>query len=410
MGKKQFFYTTSFNSFGLRTANMMKNMHIPLSVPCLGGRALDYLRECVETNWVSSAGPFVERFERQVADAVGAAHAVATVNGTAALHVALLAAGLEPGDEVLVPALTFIAPANAVRYAGAWPVFIDVENAYWQMDPEKALEFLDRGCRWQDNRLVNRSTGRRVRGLLPVHILGHPADMDLFVATSRKYGLILVEDAAESLGAGYKDRKVGSLGPLTCFSFNGNKVITTGGGGMVATDDAGLAERMRYLTTQAKDDPVEYVHNAVGFNYRMINLQAALGCAQMEDLKAYLNAKRAIANRYAAALSGIRGVLLPKEASWARSTWWLYTILLNEEETGVSSRDAMRRLKEMGIESRPLWHPLHTLPPYREAFAYRVERADLLYRDALSLPSSVGLSAGDQERVIAALRSILAHA
>jgi len=388
----------------------MSDRLIPLSVPHLEGRALQYLKECVDTNWVSSAGPFVTRFEKQMAEATGAAHAVAVVNGTAALHVALLAAGVEPGDEVLVPALTFISPANAVRYLGAWPVFMDVEPEYWQMDPDKISDFLNRGCRWHEGKLINKATGRRMRGILPVHLLGHPVDWNPIAEAARKYELLPVEDAAESLGAAYRDKQVGNLGPVTCFSFNGNKIITTGGGGMVTTNDAVTADRIRYLTTQAKDDPVEYVHNAIGFNYRLTNLQAAVGCAQMECLDSYISAKRSLAARYEAGLSDLRGIRLPRQAPWAFSTYWLYTVLVREERTGLSSRTLMRRLRDLGVESRPLWHPLHTLPPHRDAFAYRIEEADRLYREALSLPSSVALSEDEQNRVIEAVRTVLTHA
>jgi perosamine synthetase len=237
---------------------------IPLSVPEINGNEWEYVKECLDSNWVSSAGPFVERFEQMVADYVGTQHAVATVNGTAALHLALLVAGVQPDDEVLVPALTFIAPANAVRYAGAWPVFIDAEPAYWQMDAEKVMNFLEHRCAWANGELRNKNTGRRVRGILPVHILGHPCDMDPIVDLARKFRLVVIEDATESLGALYKERMVGHLGDVACFSFNGNKVITTGGGGMIVTDNEAWAERARYLSTQAKDNPVEYIHNEIG--------------------------------------------------------------------------------------------------------------------------------------------------
>ncbi len=253
---------------------------IPLCVPEIGGNEWAYVKECLDTGWVSSVGLFVDRFERQLADFVGAKFAVATVNGTAALHIALLVAGVRPDDEVLVSTLTFIAPANAIRYAGAWPVFIDAEPRYWQMDPEQVENFIERNCRWAEGILVNRTTGRRVSAVVAVHILGHPVDLDPIVAVCRKYGLAIIEDATESLGARYKGRMVGTLGDIACFSFNGNKLITTGGGGMIVTDNADWARKAKYLTTQAKDDPLEYIHNEIGYNYRLTNLQAAMGCAR----------------------------------------------------------------------------------------------------------------------------------
>jgi perosamine synthetase len=365
---------------------------IPLSVPELQGNEWAYVKQCLDTGWVSSAGAFVEEFESSVADAVGARHAVATVNGTAALHVALLVAGVRPDDEVLVSTLTFIAPANAIRYVGAWPVFIDAEPDYWQMDPGKALDFLERQCEWRAGALYNRVTGRRVRAVIPVHILGHPVDLEPLRDACRKYGLAVIEDATESLGAAYRGTRVGHLGDLACFSFNGNKLITTGGGGMLVTDDAALAHRARYLTTQAKDDPIEYVHGAVGYNYRLTNIQAALGVAQMERLSAFVATKRRIA--------AIPGITPMREAPWADSAWWMYTVLVDEPEFGIDSRELLRRLERDRIQTRPLWQPLHRSLPHAGAFATDCSVADRLNRDALSLPCSVGLEAAAQNRVI----------
>jgi perosamine synthetase len=377
---------------------------IPLSVPEIRGNEWKYVRECLDSNWVSSAGPFVDRFERMVGDYVGTKHAVATVNGTAALHTALLVAGVEPDDEVLVPALTFIAPANAVRYARAWPVFMDAEPAYWQMDPEKVENFLEHECLWANSELRNRNTGRRVRAILPVHILGHPCDMDPILDLARKFKLVVIEDATESLGAKYKERMVGHLGDIACFSFNGNKVITTGGGGMIVTDNQAWADRARYLTTQAKDDPVEYVHNEIGYNYRLTNIQAAMGCAQMEQLAESVVAKRRIAACYEAALRDVRGLKFLKEASWAFSTCWLFTVLIDQAECGFDSRSLLERLSDHNIQARPLWQPLHRSPAHAGSQAYCVEVADELNRNALSLPCSVGLTTADQDRVIKAVR------
>lgn len=376
---------------------------VPLSVPEIRGNAWRYLRRCLDSNWVSSAGPWVERFETALAARVGARHAVATVNGTAALHTALLVAGVRPGDEVLVPALTFIAPVNAVRYAGAWPVFIDAEPDHGQMDVDGARDFLARRCRRRRGVLRNRDTGRPVRAILPVHLLGHPCDMDPLMSLAIRHGLTVVEDATESLGAEYRGRPVGRPGHLACFSFNGNKIITTGGGGMIVTDRADWDEKARYLTTQAKDDPVEFIHREIGFNYRLTSLQAALGLSQMEWLDRFLRRKRTLALRYAGALRNISGLLLPGEAPWARSSWWLYVVGIDGERYGETSRDVIRRLEKANIEARPLWHPIHSLPPYRRCQAHRVEVADRLYRRSLALPSSVGLTRRQQDRVIRAL-------
>ncbi len=248
---------------------------VPLSVPEIRGNEWKYVKECLDTGWVSSVGSYVDRFERAMAGYIGCRRAVATVNGTAALHVALRVAGVEPDDEVLVSDLTFIAPVNAVRYLGAWPVLIDAEPDYWQMDPRQVADFLRRQCGVKQGRWHNKATGRRVRALLPVHILGHPVDMAPLVELAREFDLVVVEDASESLGAKCRQRQVGSLGDIACFSYNGNKLITTGGGGMIVTDNEAWADKAKYLTTQAKDDPLEYVHGEIGYNYRLTNVLAA---------------------------------------------------------------------------------------------------------------------------------------
>jgi perosamine synthetase len=373
-------------------------------VPELGGNEWLYVKECLDTNWVSSAGPFVSRFEQSIASYVGADHAVATVNGTAALHVALIVAGVKPEDEVLLPALSFIAPANAVRYAGAWPVFMDVEAEHWQMDPQKTADFINRECDWKNGELRNRNTGRRVRALLPVHILGHPVDLDPLTEIARKFDLALIEDATESLGAKYKGRMVGGSSDIACLSFNGNKLITTGGGGMIVTRKQEWADHARYLTTQAKDNPIEYIHNEVGYNYRLTNLQAALGCAQVEQLDEFLFRKRRNAQQYNEALLDLPGVATMSEASWATSACWLYTVLINPKEYGSDRFALFRRLMEKEIQARPLWQPLHRSPAHAESPAYFVEVADEIHREALSLPSSVGLSEQEMARVVKVIR------
>ncbi|MCS7015070.1 MAG: LegC family aminotransferase [Gemmatales bacterium] len=378
---------------------------IPLAAPCLEGRAWDYIRECLDSNWVSSAGPYVSRFERMVADYLGVPYAVATVNGTAALHIALLVAGVQPDEEVLVSTLTFIASANAVRYVGAWPIFIDADPQYWQMDPEAVVCFLQRECQWRNGALYNRHTRRRVKAILPVHILGHPVHLEPILQLARKYDLLVIEDAAEALGAFYKECPVGCLGDIACFSFNGNKIITCGGGGMLVTRRADWAERARYLTTQAKDDPVEYIHCHLGYNYRLTNLQAALGCAQMEKLDEFVQRKRQLARYYSEHLADLPGLVLPAEAPWAKSTYWLYTILFQDKNCISQSREVMRWLRQQGIECRPLWQPLHRSPVYSQLPRRICPVADRLYQQALSLPSSVGLTCEQQERVIHALKT-----
>ncbi|MGE0040260.1 MAG: LegC family aminotransferase [Vicinamibacterales bacterium] len=383
------------------------NHRIPLSVPAVLGNEARYLAECVETAWVSSRGAFVDRFEADLARLTGRRHAIACVNGTAALHLALVVAGVEPDDEVLVSDLTFVASGHAIRYCGAWPVFIDAEPRYWQMDVEKLAAFLAGECVTRGGRLVNRATGRRVRAILPVHILGHPVDMAPVLELARRYGLVVVADAAEALGSAYQGKPAAAFGDLATLSFNGNKIVTTGGGGAVVTDDDALAARARYLSTQAKDDEREYTHGAVGYNYRLTNLQAAFGVAQLERFDHCLARKRATAAFYREALAGV-AVTLPDEAPWAGSTWWLYTVLVDEARFGMTRRDLMARLDEAGIETRPLWTPLSRQRSLAGCQAYHCDRSAELQRRSISLPSSVGIEPADLERVVATLAGLAA--
>jgi perosamine synthetase len=376
---------------------------IPLAVPDVGEAERAYVDEVMRSGWVSSAGPFVDRFEEAAAETVGRAHAVATVTGSAALHVALLLAGVRPGDEVPVSTLSFISPANAIRYCGAHPVFIDAEPDYWQIDAERLAEFLAR-CTRRDDMLVNPATGRRVAALLPVGILGHPFDADAIRSLADEYGLPVVEDAAEGLGARFRDEHVGHLGHISALSFNGNKIVTSGGGGMVVTDDAAGAQRARYLTTTAKDDPVEYVHGEIGFNYRLSNVSAALGYGQLERLGEFVEAKRRIASAYTDAFADLDGITAMREAPWATSTFWMFTVTVDQARFGMDSRALLRTLAGRGIQARPLWQPLHLSPAHAGAQATPSPVAERLHATALSLPCSVALSADDQARVLDAIR------
>jgi perosamine synthetase len=376
---------------------------IPLAVPHLAGNEWLYVKEALDTNWVSSVGPFVDRFEQETAARVEAPYAVAVSSGSAALHLALLLSGVRAGDEVVLPSLSFIAPANAVRYVGAFPTFIDVEPKYWQLDVVKVAEFLKRECTVQGGSLVNKRTSRRVGALLPVHVLGHPVDLEPLLTLGERFDLPVIEDAAEALGALYHGRSPGTLGLLGCLSFNGNKVITTGGGGMLLTADPDIAERARYLATQAKDDPLEYVHGEVGFNYRLSNVLAAIGCAQLEGLDRSVEARRAIAATYSTAFAGVPGLTTMQEAPSVRSTFWLSTVRVNPSMFGIDSRTLLRRLAARGIQSRPLWQPLHLSRPFRDCVAYRCDTVVEIAEQALSLPSSSGLTDAEQRQVVAAV-------
>lgn len=368
-----------------------------LASSCMLGNEARYLAECIETNMVSYNGPFVERFEKAVAQACDVRFAIATNTGTAALHIALILAGIGPGDKVVLPDITFIAPANAVRYVGAEPVFVDVEPDYWQMDMEKLSDYL-------------KANGRGVKAIMPVHLHGHPVDLDILYGIAGRYGITVIEDAAEALGARYVHAPVGSLRTpqgLACLSFNGNKIVTCGGGGAILTNDPDLAKRAKHLTTTAKSDPLEYGHDEVGYNYRMTNIQAALGLAQIETLESRVQVKRTRALRYWEGLFRVPGLTLPKQARWAYSTYWMYSVLFDPLLFGKSAREVRDILwHDHEIETRTLWCPLHMQPPYRGCEAYKIEVAPRLYEQSLSLPVSVGLTQEDQARVIEAIKRI----
>lgn len=376
---------------------------IPLSVPSLGGNESRYVQQCLETNWVSSAGPFVDRFEREFAARLGRAHAVATVNGTAALHVALLVAGVGPGDLVPTSDLTFIATANAIRYTGATPLLVDSDLETWQMDPTLLVEFLDRECERRPAGVVHRDSGRRVAALLPVHLLGQPARMAPLLERARDLGLPVIEDASESLGASCQGRPVGGLGDIACFSFNGNKLITCGGGGMIVTDREDWAGRARHLTTQAKLDPFENIHDEIGYNYRLTNVAAAIGTAQLERLDQLLSSKRRIAARYRAFCDASPGLTFMPSPAWAEPACWLSSILVDEETFGIDSRALARALKARAIESRALFQPMHLSPAHFGCRILGGTVAESLWRRGLSLPSSSDLAPDQQERVLEAI-------
>ena len=391
----------------MTTAATSPARSIPLSVPALLGNEWAYVKECLDTGWVSSVGAFVTRFEQSIARYTGAGHAVAVTSGTAALHIALQVAGVEPGDAVLTSTLSFIAPANAIRYCGAEPIFVDADPQSWQMDARKLEDFLRTQCVGRDGACYHAATGCRVRAILPVHILGLACEMDELQRIADDYHLIMVEDAAEGIGVRYRGRHVGTFGRLGILSFNGNKLLTCGGGGMVLTDDATLARRVRYLTTQAKDDEMEYIHHEVGYNYRLTNVQAAIGLAQLEQLDGLLARKRAIAAAYHAALQQMPGLTPMPVPAQIEAAFWLYTVLLPAGVDVATRQSLLRALRAKGIEARPLWHPLHALPPYRDAPTTPVDWAMRCYERAISLPSSPGLTDEQQGRCLEMLRESL---
>jgi len=346
---------------------------IPVAEPDLRGNELKYVTDCVTTEWVSSLGKYVGAFEERMAAICERRYAISTSNGTTALHLALVVLGIGPGDEVIVPSLTFVATANAVSYTGATPVFVDSEPGYWQMDPMQ-LEGL---------------ITERTKAIMPVDLYGHPADMSAILAVAQAHGLHVIEDAAEAHGAMYRGQPCGSMGDMSCFSFYGNKVITTGEGGMILTDNAEWYERARMLRDHAMSPTERYYHPEIGFNYRLTNIQAALGLAQLERLDEFVAIKRRNAALYAEGLQGVPGVTLAPEAEWAKNCYWMYSILV-EEPYPLSRNELMAQLRARGVDSRPFFRAIHTMPCHPRDIQLPV--AERLAATGINLPSSVKLT------------------
>jgi len=376
---------------------------IPLSEPVMAGNEWKYVKECIDTAWVSSAGKFVDTFAEKFAEYLEMPYAIPVASGTAGLHISLITLGLKPDEEVLVPTLTFVATANVVVYCNAHPVFMDVEEDTLGLDPRKVEYFLNQECHWKNGCLINKSTNRKVRGIIPVHLYGHSVDMSLILELASKYNLFIVEDATEALCSKYKDQFVGTFGETGAFSFNGNKLITTGGGGMVVTKNADLAEHIRFLTTQAKKGS-GYYHTEIGYNYRLTNVQAAIGLAQLEKVDEFLAKRRAIAHYYQRTLEDVPGITVGGEAEWAWSNYWLSWILV-EEDYGRSKDELLKELNDKNIVAREFFIPLHTLPPYQSYQAYRVSKALEIYNKGINIPSHPTLEKEDLEFVTETIKN-----
>ncbi|MCF8003005.1 MAG: LegC family aminotransferase [Chromatiaceae bacterium] len=365
---------------------------VALHEPCFQGNEQRYVQDCIASTFVSSVGAYVDRFEQALAEFTGARRAVAVVNGTAALQVALQLAGVQANDEVIVPALTFVATANAVHYLGAIPHFADSEARTLGLDPLALRDWLSTtaeptGAGWR-----NRRTGRHLAALVPMHCFGHPCDLDALLALAHDYQLALVEDAAEALGSRYHGRHTGTFGLLGTLSFNGNKTITTGGGGAILTDDERLADQAKHLTTTAKrPHRWESIHDEIGYNYRMPNLNAALGCAQLEQLLDFLASKRRLTTRYLQAFAGLEQVRLMQEPPGCESNYWLQALILDEAVT--DQRDViLTATNDAGLMTRPAWTLMHQLPPYQHCPRAPLPVAESLARRIINLPSSAGLA------------------
>jgi perosamine synthetase len=368
---------------------------VSLHEPEFRGREQQYVRECIEAGWVSSVGEFVNRFERMLAEYTGASYAVATCNGTAALHVSLLLAGVKSGDEVLIPTLTFIATANAVTYARATPHLVDCEVRTLGVDAAKLHEYLREIAEIRGEHAINRQTRAVIRALMPMHTFGLPADLDALRDLCERWKLVLVEDAAESLGSFYKGRHTGTFGKLGALSFNGNKIVTTGGGGAILTNDPEVARRAKHLTTTARvAHQWSFMHDQIGFNYRLPNLNAALGCAQLEQLGGFLARKRALQARYLHALKSVPELTVMSEPAGCVSNYWLIALLLNSPDERL--RDSiLQELNSAGLMARPVWTPMHKLSMYAESPRMDLSSADSLAARIINVPSSPWLADGD---------------
>ncbi len=365
---------------------------IALHEPEFGGREWDYVKECLDTGWVSSVGAYVDRFESDLAALTGARHAVATANGTAALHICLLLAGVQAGDEVLVPSLTFIATANAVSYAHAVPHFVEAESQSLGVDAQALEAYLREVAERRGQGTFNRRTGARLRALVVMHVFGHPCDLDALAAVAARWDLFLIEDAAESLGAHYKGRHTGNVGRVAALSFNGNKVVTTGGGGAVLTNDAALGRRAKHLTTTARvPHRWSFLHDEVGYNYRLPNLNAALGCAQLEQLGGFIERKRRLAERYARAFASVPGVDFLREPPHTRGNYWLNAIVLAPEHA-LRRDELLASLNDAGYMSRPLWTLMHRLPMYSGCPRMPLPVSESLESRVVNVPSSARLA------------------
>ena len=381
---------------------MNNNQSIPLSVPNIAGNEWKYVKDCLDTGWISSVGSYVNQFEQMVADFAGTQYGIAAVNGTAALHIALLLSGVKQNDYVILPNLTFVASANSIKYLGADPILIDADPLLWQMDLDLLEEFLANETNEKQGELFYTRDSRRISAIMPVHILGNMADMDRFLSIINKYPLRIIEDATEALGSSYKGRSAGTFSPMACFSFNGNKIISTGGGGVIVTNDPELARRARHITTTAKASADEYYHDEVGYNYRLVNILAAVGVAQMELLSSFIKRKRECVAFYKRELGGVADIRFQQELPDVQTNGWLFTIQTDQQQKLLDHLNAEK------IFSRRFWMPMNKLPMYSSCiYIQKKDNADYIYNTCLSIPCSTGITDEQLEIVVREIKAAL---
>ena len=372
-----------------------------LSGPNICGNEWKYVKDCLDTGWVSSVGSYVDQFEKMSAAFAGTKYAVATSSGTTALHICLIMTGIGAGDYVIAPNITFIATCNSIKYTGAEPIFIDTDENSWQMDLDLLEEFLENETEQREGVCHYKADGKRIPAIMPVHVLGNMCNMDRLLALASKHNLLVIEDSTEALGSYYKDRHAGSFGLLGTFSYNGNKIITTGGGGMIVTDDETLAKKAKHLTTQAKSDPFEYIHDEIGYNYRLVNVAAAMGVAQMELLPEFIKRKKEIIRYYKQALAGVGDIGFQQVAEDVNPNWWLPTIKTSRQ------RELLKILNDNKMQSRPFWVPMNQLRMFRDnIYFHKNDRSDFVYRHCLSIPCSTNITDGQLEAVSKTIREI----
>jgi perosamine synthetase len=371
---------------------------IPLSVPNISGNEWTYIKECLDTSWVSSVGSYVDKFEQSLCDFTGAKHAVSTVNGSAALHISMLLAGVEQNDYVIVPNITFIASVNTITYLKASPILMDVDKDTWQMDLDLLEEFLSTKAVIKDNSCIHKETNRVIRCVMPVHVLGNMCNMKRLMQIANTFMIKVVEDATESLGSYYNNQHSGTFGLFGCISFNGNKIITTGGGGMILTNDEKLAKRAKHFTTQAKSDSFEYIHDEIGYNYRLVNILAAMGVAQMEQLPKFLIRKEEVYNLYINSFNAINGFKEQIITDGVKQNNWLQTFVFPD------SKDLMKKLTDEKIQVRPFWVPMNQLQMFnKEIYVSINDIAGSIYNKCVSIPCSTGITNQEVEKVISSI-------
>ena len=374
---------------------------ILLSGPNISGNEWKYVKDCLDTGWVSSVGAYVSKFEEMVASFAGSKYGIATSSGTAALHISLILSDIKQDDCVILPNVTFVASANSIKYTGATPIFIDIEPKTWQMDLDLLESFLDKSTNIEASGARLKENSKLIKAIMPVHVLGNMCDMDKLMIIANKYNLKVIEDSTEALGSYYNKSHAGSFGDFGCFSFNGNKIITCGGGGVIVTDNELLAQKAKHLTTQAKANSFEYYHDEIGYNYRLVNTSAAMGVAQMEQLEKFVKRKHEIKDHYMSNLSGLGDIEFQEVKENVNPNWWLFTIKTERQ------KEALKVLNDNKMQSRPFWIPMNQLPMFKnDLYINNNDRSNYIYQRCLSIPCSTDITDDQLKGIVETLKKV----